>query len=90
MYKGKDRGDRKFFDRDKLQIVFYVDVTGIDGSDIPTYMEEISNSFGSDESVSSFFIPTKGQHYPMVEFHWPPYDTGYQQAYTSNYVETND
>ena len=48
-------------DKDKLYIVTYLGLKGIYDTDVPAYIEEVTNhiSKGFDDSVKFLFIPTK-------------------------------
>lgn len=47
------------YEKDKLHMVFYIDVSGISDFDVPAYVSEIANTFKSaDDSVVKYFIPT--------------------------------
>lgn len=48
-------------DKDKLYIVSYLGLKGIDDADAPAYLEEVAKhiSKGFDDSVKFLFIPTK-------------------------------
>lgn len=48
-------------DKDKLYIVSYLGLKGIDDADVPAYLEDVTEhiSKGFDDSVKFLFIPTK-------------------------------
>lgn len=47
-------------DCEKLILVFYVDIRGIDEIYAPKYMEDVKNAFKLDDSIITIFIPIKG------------------------------
>ena len=48
-------------DNEKLIIVFYIDVRGIDKRDIPTYLDTVVQATQFDDSVRVFYIPIEGE-----------------------------
>lgn len=75
----KTKGDT-FIDKDKLHIIYYVDITGIenlnDEHDLNHLLDDFrTNHLPEDESVKVFYIPFMGHHEPAVEIFWPPYQT---------------
>ena len=48
-------------DKDKLILVFYIDVSGIHDADISIYMSEMANVLRFDESVLRFIIPVRAE-----------------------------
>lgn len=46
-------------DKDKLFLVFYVDVSTIHQADIPAYLAEFSRAFKYDESINRIIIPVR-------------------------------
>ena len=77
-------------DRDKLYITFYVDVSGIDSSDIPEYMNDIMDNLNkaNDGSVVFYVIPVNTGEPTRVEYHWPPYIPEPERKLSDNIVET--
>lgn len=47
-------------DNEKLFVVFYMDVSNIDRSDVLEYMENARNALTFDSSVKAFYIPIDG------------------------------
>ena len=47
-------------DNEKLFVVFYIDVSNIDRSDVLEYMENARNALTFDSSVKAFYIPIDG------------------------------
>lgn len=47
-------------DNEKLFVVFYIDVSNIDRSDVLEYMENARNALTFDNSVKAFYIPIDG------------------------------
>ena len=76
-------------DRDKLHTVFYIDISRIDETDVPAYVEEVAKEFVNkidDGSVINYFIPVK-EGGNRIEFHWPPYIPEEDRKLPSNVVE---
>ena len=48
-------------DKDKLILVFYVNISGIHDADVPMYMSEMANAFRFDESILRFIIPVRAE-----------------------------
>ena len=76
-------------DKDKLHIIFYVNVKNIDEVDIQTYVEEVASSVSKDNdgSVVYYFIPTTEDRENWIEFHWPPYIPDEERKLPDNLVE---
>lgn len=76
-------------DKDKLHIVFYVNLKNIDKDDIPVYMEGVMSSMSKDNdgSVLYYFIPTTEDRENWLEFHWPPYIPDEERKLPDNLVE---
>lgn len=51
-------------DKDKLMLVFYINVDRIDRYDIPAYLNEVKEGLTGnlDDSVISYFIPIEGEN----------------------------
>lgn len=80
----------KFYDKDKLHIIYYVNIENIDEVDVEAYIREIANEFADvDGSTKPIFIPVRGERDNMVEFHWPPYQSVPIEILESNYVEND-
>ena len=63
--------EKKILDRDKLWLVFYLKVDGLDTSDIPTYIDSFHNSMRQkfDESVVVLTVPTRGENHVQFYSH---------------------
>lgn len=61
-------------DKDKLQVVYYVNVKNIDGKDVPSYIDGIRECLKCDDSVCQYFIPVMDERFPPIEFYWPHYE----------------
>ena len=46
-------------DKDKLWLVFYVNVASLQDADIPAFLQRLSLKFQYDESVQRIIIPTR-------------------------------
>ena len=62
-------------DCDKLILVFYLGVNGMDDVNICSLLIEASHVYGDnfDESVKTFFIPVKGTSHSRIEVLNPRY-----------------
>ena len=47
-------------DNEKLFVVFYIDVSNINRSDVLEYIENARNALAFDNSVKAFYIPIDG------------------------------
>ena len=76
-------------DKDKLHIIFYVNLKKINEHDIPAYMEKVANSVSknNDGSVVYYFIPITEDRENWIEFHWPPYIPDEEHKLPNNLVE---
>ena len=75
-------------EKDKLHIVYYINVTNIDDTDIPDFIEDIANAFADrDGSTTPLFIPTRTGDETRVEFHWPPYVPEDDRKLPDNVIE---
>lgn len=65
----------QFYDRDKLHTVYYVNVEGLIDEDVENYITDVYESVndGNDGSVINTIIKVRGEHFPSVEYHFPPY-----------------
>lgn len=77
------RLQNQFYDRDKLHMIYYINVEGIDKDDRESYVEEFSKVMddGNDGSVVNYIVPVNGEHIPPVEFHFPPYQPKKKSEY---------
>lgn len=48
-------------DKDKLFLVFYLDISLIHQADIPVYVDEIARTFNYDESINRIIIPVRSE-----------------------------
>lgn len=67
-------GKHKILDKDKLQVIYYLNVQTIDEEDIMPYVEDFAEKVKKDNdgSVIYHIIPCMGEHEPQIEFYWPP------------------
>lgn len=54
-------------DCEKMIIVFYVNIGGIDESDISAFMQDFASNFTFDKTVRAFYIPVRGIENSKVE-----------------------
>lgn len=75
---------RQFYDRDKLHVVYYINVEALTVEDAENYVTDIYETVndGNDGSVINTIIQVRGEHFPPVEYHFPPY----QPKKKSDYV----
>lgn len=82
-------------EKDKLQVVFYVNVKNIDPSDVSAYVEEVANAMSKDNDGSAqyYFIPITDDRENYIEFHWPPYIPEEEHKLPNNleeYIDNNN
>lgn len=46
-------------DKEKLFLVMYVDISGVNSSDVAEYLNHFANAFQYDESIERLIIPTR-------------------------------
>lgn len=60
--------ENEILDKDKLWVVFYIGIGGIDDADVPIYIREISDYFKYDKSVNVVIIPIR-EFNSRIEFY---------------------
>lgn len=84
--KGKEKVlQRQFYDRDKLHVVYYINVEELTDEDAENYVTDMYEAVndGNDGSVINTIFKVRGEHFPPVEYHFPPYQPKKKSEYVN-------